>query len=420
MSWRPHTPFIVGKRPTPADAPERAEARAQPPSTDIAIIGAGVIGLSIAWRLSAAGFKVAVFERDEAGSGASLAATGMLAAETELEPGGIDLLALSLESQRLWPRFRAELESESGIDIDYRDEGTLDIALGRDEVERLRLRHDRQMRAGLATQWLDGASARAREPALRPSVTAGIFSPDDHQVDPRRLVPALRRAVAARDGEIFEHLPVLAIDMAAGRAQGVVTRQGVCRARTVVVANGAWAGAGDLFAAALALPIRPLKGQALALRANARTGLPTHVVWTEQVHLAPKAGSRLIIGATVEECGFDRTVSAGGVFALLEGARRALPSIEDMEIEAIWTGLRPTSDDDAPILGTTAIAGVVLATGHHRNGILLAPITAQTIHELVVSGTITGAAQHFGLARFAAAETFIRHQERPHAAQHQR
>jgi glycine oxidase len=363
---------------------------------------------------------VAVFERDEVGSGASLAATGMLAAETELEPGGIDLLALSRESQRLWPRFRAQIESESGIDIDYRDQGTLDIALSRDEVERLRLRHDRQMRAGLATQWLDGASVRAREPALRPAVTAGIFSPDDHQVDPRRLVPALRRAVAARGGEIFEHQPVLAIDIAAGRAQGVVTRQGVCSARSVVVANGAWAGAGDLFKAALALPIRPLKGQALALRASARTGLPTHVVWTEQVHLAPKADSRLIIGATVEECGFDRTVSAGGVFALLEGARRALPSIEDMEIEAIWTGLRPTSDDDAPILGTTAIGGLVLAIGHHRNGILLAPITAQTIHDLVVSGAITGAAQHFGLARFAAAEIVIRDQERPHAAQHQR
>ncbi len=420
MSGRPDTPFIVGRRRGPADTPERAHGCAQPPSTDVAIIGAGVIGLSIAWRLAAAGIEVAVFERDEVGSGASLAATGMLAAATELEPGGADLLALTLESQQLWPGFRGELEGETGIDIDYRNEGTLDIALGRDEVDRLRFRRDLRTRAGLATLWLDGAGVRAREPALRPSVTAGIFCADDHQVDPRCLVPALRRAVAARGGAVLEHLPVLAIDIVGGCAGGVVTPQGVCRARTVVVANGAWAGTDDLFGGALAVPVRPLKGQALALRTSARTGVPTHVVWTEQVHLAPKAGGRLIVGATVEECGFDRTVSAGGVFALLEGARRALPSIEDMEIEAIWTGLRPTSDDDAPILGATAVAGLVLATGHHRNGILLAPVTAQAIHDLVVAGAMTGAAQHFGLERFAPAGTLVGHQEASHAAQRQR
>jgi glycine oxidase len=417
---RPDTPFIVGRRPGAADAPESVDASAQPASTDVAIIGAGVIGLSIGWRLAAAGLAVTVFERDEAGAGASLAATGMLAAATELEPGGADLLPLALESQRLWPAFRAELEGETGIDIDYRDEGTLEIALGRDEVERLRFRHDLQARAGLATQWLDGARVRAREPALRPAVTAGIFCADDHQVDPRRLVPALRCALAARGGAILERRPVVALDIAGGRVAGVVTAQGLCRARIVVVANGAWAGTGELLGGALAVPVRPLKGQALALRASARTGIPTHVVWTEQVHLAPKAGGRLIVGATVEECGFDRAVTAGGVFALLEGARRALPSIEDMEIEAIWTGLRPTSDDDAPILGATAVAGLALATGHHRNGILLAPVTAQAIRDLVVAGAMTGAAQRFGIARFAPTEFSIPHPEVSYAAQHQR
>jgi len=424
VSGRSETPFIIGERLSPVEATRRAEACVQPPSTDVAIVGAGVIGLSIAWRLAAAGLKVTVFERDEAGSGASLAATGMLAAATELEPGGADLLALALESQRLWPRFRAELEAEAGIDIDYRDDGTLEVALGRDEVDRLRFRHDLQRRAGLATRWLDGAGVRAREPALRPAVTAGIFCPDDHQVDPRRLVPALRRAIAARGGAVIERLPVRALDTAGGGVAGVVTAQGVCRARAVVVANGAWAGSGDLFGGfldgAIAIPVRPLKGQALALRASARTGIPMHVVWTEQVHLAPKAGGRLIVGATVEECGFDRAVSAGGVFALLEGARRALPSIEDMEIEAIWTGLRPTSDDDAPILGATAVAGLALAAGHHRNGILLAPVTAQAIRDLVVAGAMTGAAQRFGLARFSPAEAAIPNEEASYAAQHQR
>jgi len=211
-------------------------------------------------------------------------------------------------------------------------------------------------------------------------------------------------------------LPVLALDVAGGRVGGVVTSQGICRTKTVVVANGAWAG--DLLGALLAVPVRPLKGQALALNASARTGMPRHVVWTEQVHLAPKAGGRLIVGATVEECGFDRAVTAGGIFALLEGARRALPSIEDMEVEAIWTGLRPTSDDDAPILGCTDLGGLVLATGHHRNGILLAPVTAQAIHDLVVTGAMPGAAAWFGLGRFTPAGT--RFQEERHAAQRQR
>jgi len=402
-----------------ADAPDHAGGPAvesQPAAVDVAIVGAGVIGLAIAWRLAAAGLAVALFERDEAGAGASGAATGMLAAATELEPGGTDLLALALESQRLWLAFRRELEEETGIDLDYRDEGTLTVALGREEVGRLRFRHELQTRAGLATRWLDGAAARALEPALRPSVTAGIFCADDHQVDPRRLVPALRRAVAARGGRLIEQVPVYSLDIAGGKVNGVVTPEGLCRAATVILANGAWAGTRELAGDALAVPVRPLKGQALALRANARTGLPSHVVWTEQVHLAPKAGGRLVLGSTVEESGFDRSVTAGAVFALLEGARRALPSIEDMEVEAIWTGFRPTSDDDAPILGACNVAGLVLATGHHRNGILLAPGTAQAIGDLVTTGTMTGVAARFGLDRFAPRRA-LQHQETHDAAQ---
>jgi glycine oxidase len=419
VSREPNVPFIVGMPLQPVDAAERlavAEPATPPPSVDVAIVGGGVIGLSIAWRLAAAGLKVAVFERDEVGSGASLAATGMLAAATELEPGGADLLALALESQRAWPRFRDELEAQAGLDIDYRAEGTLTVAIGRDEVDRLRFRHELQARHGLATRWFDGAAARALEPALRPSVAAGIFCAEDHQVDPRRLVPALRRAAAARGATICEQLPVLSLDIAGGRVGGVVTSHGRCRASTVVIATGAWAGSGDVLGDAIAVPVRPLKGQALALRATARTGVPAHVVWTEQVHLAPKAGGRLLVGATVEECGFDPAVTAGAVLALLDGARRALPSVEDMEIEAVWTGFRPTSDDDAPILGVTPIAGLVLATGHHRNGILLAPVTAQAIRDLVTAGEMAGAATHFGLARFAPT---LQPREQTHAAQRQ-
>ena len=177
MSPQPNAPFIVGEPLRPVDAAERtasSERATQPDTVDVAIVGAGVIGLSIAWRLAAAGLAVAVFERHEAGCGASLAATGMLAAATELEPGGADLLALALESQQLWPRFRDELEAEAGLDIDYRADGTLTVALGRDEVERLRFRHELQARHGLATRWLDGAGARALEPLFKARMFAEV------------------------------------------------------------------------------------------------------------------------------------------------------------------------------------------------------------------------------------------------------
>jgi glycine oxidase len=373
---------------------------------DVAIVGAGVIGLSIGWRLARRGLATIVFDRATAGSGTSLAATGMLAAAAEHEAGGDDLLALALESQRTWPDFAAALEADSGLSIDYRDEGTLILALGRDEVARLRFRYEQQCRAGLRTAaWLNGAEVREREPGLRPSVAAGLYCPDDHQIDPRLMMPALCRAYLAAGGELVENCQVDHLDRRGGQVAGLFTAAGPCKARKVVLAAGAWTGEGDLLPAGLRVPVRPLKGQALALRTNPATGTLSHIIWTEQVHLAPKADGRLILGATMEECGFDESVSAGGLYALLEGARRALPSVEEMRIEAIWSGFRPTSDDDAPILGACAIDGLIIATGHHRNGFLLAPVTAQAIEDVILRGAMKGAARAFGIGRFDAAAT---------------
>lgn len=379
--------------------PERsvaAAAQSIPFQTEIAIVGGGLIGLSVGWRLARRGLSVAVFERGTIGQGASLAATGMLAAAAELEPGGEEHVPLSLESQRLWPGFARELEADSGLSVDYRTDGVLLVALGREEVERLRFRHDMQKRAGLAAQWLGGAEARALEPGLRPNVVAGIFCPDDHQVDPPRVMAALRQAFLASGGHLVEGCEAEP-EMAGDRAVGVATPQGICAARMVIVAGGAWTKLPGLD-----IPVRPLKGQSLALRSTPETGGLSRVVWTEQVHLAPKSDGTLIVGATMEERGFDDTVTAGGVYALLDGARRALPSIEEMPVEAIWTGFRPTSLDDAPILGDTGIANLVVATGHHRNGYLLAPVTAAAIEQLTTQGRITGPAASFGAARFAA------------------
>lgn len=382
-----------------ADSPGEGDGAAIPAATDVAVVGAGVIGLSVAWRLARRGLSVAMFERGTAGGGASLAATGMLAAAAEHEPGGHDLLALALESQRRWPQFGAELEADAGLGVDFRADGTLVVALGRDEVERLRFRHELHKACGLPTRWLGGTEARALEPALRPAVAAGLHCAADHQVDPRLVIAALRAACLGAGVTLVEHCAVTAVDTEGGRACGVVTARGACRAGAVVLAAGAWTG--GIAPPGLMVPVRPLKGQSLALRTTRDTGTLATIVWTEQIHMAPKSDGRLIIGATVEEHGFDETITAGGVYALLEGARRAFPAIEEMAIDAVFTGLRPSSIDDAPILGT-APGGAVLATGHHRNGYLLAPATAFAIDELIGRGALPAVARPFGLERFAA------------------
>jgi glycine oxidase len=385
----------------PLSPPLTAEAAAGvtiPATADVAVAGAGIIGLSIAWRLALRGLTVAVFERAMVGSGASLAATGMLAAAAEHEPGCHDLLALALESQRQWPQFRTALEAQSGLAIDFRADGTLVVALGRDEVERLRFRHDLHKRCGLATRWLAGTEVRAMEPALRPSVAAGLLCADDHQVDPPLVMAALRNACLAAGVRLFERCAVIGVDLEGGQACGLVTTQGTCRASTVVLTAGAWTG--DVVPPGLKVPVRPLKGQSLALRTTADTGTLANIVWTEQIHMAPKSDGRLIVGATVEERSFEDSVTAGGVYALLEGARRAFPAIEEMAIDSIWTGFRPSSIDEAPILGVTPVPGLVLATGHHRNGYLLAPATAFAIEALIADGALPAVAQPFGLDRF--------------------
>lgn len=395
MIQRPVSPIGLRRSPASLEA-----AGALPERSDVAVVGAGLIGLATAWRLSQAGLSVVVVERERIGSGASLAATGMLAPAAEHEPGSDPLLPLALESLRRWPGFRDALEAASGLSIDYRPDGTLVLAIGRDEVERLRFRYDLQRRSGLDAAWLPGTEIRRREPALRPSVTAGIHCPLDHQVDPPLVMAALVEACRSAGVTLVENVSVDALDWTGGRVTGLRTGAAAVRADTVVLASGAWSGEGGLLPESLALPVRPLKGQSLALRTTTRTGTLAHMVWTEQVHMAPKGDGRIVVGATVEDCGFRPGVTAGGLYALLEGARRVLPGIEEMEVEAVWYGFRPTSDDDAPIIDTLA-PGLVAATGHHRNGYLLAPVTADAVTDLVTTGAVPEVARPFTLARFS-------------------
>ena len=366
----------------------------------IVIIGAGVAGLSIGWRLAQRGAAVTLFERLEAGQGASHAAAGMLAACAEVEPGEEKLFALNRASQAMWPAFAAELERASGMTIDLRGEGTLVVALTADD--RTRLQHDLefQHQLGLSPEWLSAAETRRREPHLSPGLVGATFSPQDHQVDNRKVVAALRVAAERAGAVIRTHAPVDRIAVEHGRAVGVVIAGELHRADTVVLAAGAWSRSIEGLPSQARPPVRPVKGQMLALRMDAERPLLRHVVWAPDVYLVPRHDGRLLVGATVEEKGFDPHLTAGAQLALLNAAWRALPGIEELPIAESWAGFRPGSRDDAPILGAGPVAGLIYATGHHRNGILLTPITAQTIAGLIIDGRADPLIAPFGLDRF--------------------
>ena len=359
--------------------------------------------MAIGWRLAAAGCRVDVFDRGEAGRGASWAAAGMLAAGVEAEPGEAALYALNRLSQSLWPRFAAELEAAAGAPVGYRDDGTLAVALTRDDVAQLRFHYDFQRGLGISLEWLSGAEARRREPHLHPGTAAAVLSAGDHQVDNRLVVAALRRAFLAAGGELHEHCAVTGVDIAGGRVVALRLGEERFAADVAVLAAGAWSPEIAGLPPSARPPVRPVKGQMLALRMDAASPLLRHVVWTPRVYLVPRGDGRLIVGGSVEERGFDTSLTAGAVFALLEGAWRAVPTIEELAIDEMWVGFRPGSRDDAPLLGPCGVEGLVLATGHHRNGILLAPVTADTVARFILSGEVDEAIRPFAIDRFAAA-----------------
>jgi glycine oxidase len=360
------------------------------------------MGLGIAWRLAQSGSPVTVYDRGQAGRGASWAAAGMLAAAIETEPGEEKLLALTLESQRLWPDFARELHVASGISVGYRDEGTMDVALTRDDAEHLRHKFNFQKGLGLELEWLSGADARRREPHLRPGIPGAVLSPRDHQVENRLLGRALAEAARRAGAVLHERCAVREIDVAGRRACGVLTDSGRDPADFVVLAAGAWSREIGGIPPSYLPPVRPIKGQMLALRMDREMPLLHHVIWLPRgEYLVPRLDGRLVVGATVEERGFDDTVTAGGLLALIESAWRAVPAIEELPIAETWVGFRPGSRDDAPILGPSGIDRLIMATGHHRNGILLAPITADVISAYLLTGRLSDSIGPFTPGRFA-------------------
>jgi glycine oxidase len=380
--------------------PSTSRAESTTAGPKVAIIGAGIIGLSIGWRLAQSGCPVSIYERDEPGRGASWAAAGMLAAGSEAEPTESGLFALGRFSQSLWPGFAAELEAAAEMTIGHDRTGTLHCAFTRDQAAQLDRMARYQSTLGGVFERLSGREARALEPSLAPGVVGAMLSREDHQVDNRLVVQALERAYRRAGGTLCCGSEA-ALALNGGAVEGVIWAGRLEPADRVVLAAGPWSREISGLPPEAQPPVRPVKGQMLALAMPAERPLIRHVVRGSLCYLVPRRDGRLLIGATVEERGFDAAVTAGGVLSLLDDAWRTLPGVEELPIQEMWTGFRPGSPDDMPILGLCPVDRLVLATGHHRNGILLTPATAQLIAELCLSGRVDERLSPFALARFA-------------------
>jgi glycine oxidase len=355
-------------------------------SFDAVFVGGGVIGLTCAWRAAQRGARVVVLERAEPPAGATHIAAGMLAPVGELSFGEPELLKLTLAAARLYPDFVAELEAVAGETTAYARLGALHVALDRDEAAELRRVHDLQRSLGLEAEWLPPRRCRDLEPALTPSFNGGVHAPGEAAIDPRALTRALLAALAAAGAEVRTRTEVVAGLFDGKRLAGVRTAAGEeLRADAVVLASGAWSGRAEWLPEHARPPVRPVKGQIVELRTRDGAGPCERILASERVYLVPRSDGRLIVGATSEEQGFDTTVTAGGVHELLREAYRLLPDVAEMELVAALAGLRPGTPDNLPRVGPGALDGLLLATGHYRNGILLAPLAAEQIAELLAS-----------------------------------
>ena len=374
----------------------------------ILIIGGGVIGLGIGWQLAKAGASVSIHEQAEAGRAASWAAAGMLAPLAEAHTEEPELLKLGCQSLALYPQWVRELEADAEMSIGYRVEGTLIVGLEPDDTHQLRHLHTSQQDLGLDVEWLTGRAAREIEPALSPRVTAAIRCESDHQVDNRLMVKALQRAYQRSGGALHENNTVETIQIENGVATGIKTRDGEKHNGDVIVLSAGCESAQiQGLPDDIRPPVRPVKGQMLALQMEAGITIKNVIRtvrarYPTSVYLVPRTDGRLIVGATSEEMGFDTRLTAGGVFELLRGAWEAVPGVYELPLLETWTGLRPGSRDNAPILGETPVENLIYATGHYRNGILLTPITAYEIAKLILIGETSETIARFRLDRFLA------------------
>lgn len=374
------------------------------PVSSVIVAGGGVIGLTVAWRAATSGLRVSVVD-DAPGTGASYASAGMLAPVSEAAYGEERHLPATRVSLERYPSFLMELEQASGIRVDLRTAGTLVVGFDADDMRVVGELGAYHCELGLDTRRLTPRECRRIEPSLAPRIRGGLHIPGDHSVDARALHAALLVA-AARTGVdlVRERVAELVIDD--GRAVGVRLRSGgVVRADAVVVALGAWSGALPGLPAGV-VPVRPVKGQILRLRGEPLiSGTVRGLVRGRHIYLVPYGGDRIAVGATMEERGFDQRVTVGAVRDLLDDATEVVPGLSELELVETLARWRPGTPDNAPLIGPTPMPGLILATGHHRNGVLLAPVTGDAIAELLGTGLLPPATAAFAPSRFAPSDS---------------
>jgi glycine oxidase len=366
--------------------------------TDVAIVGGGVMGCAVAWRLAQRGVRVTVIERGIPGAEASSAAAGMLAPQMEAAGPG-PMLDMGLRSRAMYPSLAVELADATGIDIGYVKSGVLAVALTDEDERALGQRRIWQTARGMRVEALAGAAARAREPALGEAVRSALLFADDAQVNPRALARAFSQAAAAAGARFLEGRYVRRVCTHAGVATGVELDGDTLTAGTVVVAAGSWSG---LVEGAGVPPsvVRPARGQLVAI--ETRPPLFRHVLSVHgRGYLVPRRDGTVVAGSTVEMVGFRKEVTVGGLAAILALAQTLVPALAEAPVVQSWSNFRPYTEDHLPVLGTTAVRGLVLATGHYRNGILLAPITAQAVADLIATGHPSFDLTPFSVGRFA-------------------
>jgi glycine oxidase len=352
----------------------------------VIVIGAGIIGLAVAWRARQRGQRVTVLERGAVGAGTSRVAAGMLAPVSEVEfgPAGARALELGLRSAALWPAFASELEAAGGQAVGLLRTGTLMVARDADEARELERQIAFRGSLGLRASRIRASRARELEPALAPTIRLALELPDDNSVDPPLALAALRAACVSSGVELRESAAVARLLHADGAVEGVELhgRERVS-ANAVVVAAGSDGAQLQGIPAGARIPVRPVKGQILRLRDPAGPGLVRRALRFEGGYLVPRADGRYVLGATVEERGFDLAPTAGAAYQLPRDCHELVPGVSELEIEELCVGLRPGTPDNLPVIGAGALGGLIWATGHYRNGILLAPLTAELVAEVL-------------------------------------
>ncbi|MBI4458824.1 MAG: glycine oxidase ThiO [Acidobacteria bacterium] len=348
---------------------------------DAIIVGGGIIGCTLARSLAAAGMRVAVIERGAPGQEASSAAAGMLSPSAEAEKGS-PLFTLCRESLLRYRPLAADLLSETGIDPQYRTEGTLLLFENEQERQAMLPSIEWQQSLGIPIQELPQQELREREPRLA-DPAGGFYLPEDHQIDNRLLLQALVQSCRQRGVEFILGKSVLEVECNGHGVTGVIVEDGRLAARRVVNTAGAWAGMIRVPGLPSA-PIRPVKGHIVVLESAAEPF--QHVVRSHRAYMVPRRGGRVIVGSTMEEAGFDKAPRAAPLTRLLQAAQQMCPILEQSKVADLWAGLRPAAPDGLPLLGPTAVQGYFVALGHFRNGILLAPITAEILSGWLLQG----------------------------------